>query len=278
MIIDISTIIPALAFVLYVVFLIFGFLQYSKDRFYWSFQLYMLLFSIWSFGSMMMHINVSFLTPLFWNKVMLIGLLSAPFALTNFIMDIINLNKKYVRIFVLASYSLIIPLMVLNFTGNIVRDAGFTTAGEFYYTLAPGATIAYSISYVYLLLTLAILLFGSKFKVFKEEGRNLQLPLIGVLIMLVGIFMNIFPELGKYPLDIFSATINAMLLFYTIYKYKLINYSRIGLNFIYTIIFVIIASVIYYLIIALIQLTNSDFAPENTLLLYIILGFVSDIV
>ncbi len=278
MIIDISTIIPALAFVLYVVFLIFGFLQYSKDRFYWSFQLYMLLFSIWSFGSMMMHINVSFLTPLFWNKVMLIGLLSAPFALTNFIMDIINLNKKYVRIFVLASYSLIIPLMVLNFTGNIVRDAGFTTAGEFYYTLAPGATIAYSISYVYLLLTLAILLFGSKFKVFKEEGRNLQLPLIGVLIMLVGIFMNIFPELGKYPLDIFSATINAMLLFYTIYKYKLINYSRIGLNFIYTIIFVIIASVIYYLIIALIQLTNSDFAPENTLLLSIILGFVSAIV
>ena len=168
--------------------------------------------------------------------------------------------------------------MILNFTGNIVQDAGFTSTGVFYYTLAPGATIAYSISYVYLLLTLAILLFGSRFRVFRNEGKNLQLPLVGVLIMLVGIFMNIFPNLGKYPLDIFSATINAMLLFYTIYKYKLINYSRIGLNFIYSIIFVIVASVVYYLIIALIQISNKDFAPKNTIEIAIILGFVSALV
>ncbi|MBZ4674112.1 MAG: multi-sensor signal transduction histidine kinase, partial [Spirochaeta sp.] len=73
MIIDVSTIIPAVAFVLYVSFVIFGFLQYKKDRFYWSFQLYMIFVAIWSFGSLMMHLNSHILTPIFWNRIMLIG-------------------------------------------------------------------------------------------------------------------------------------------------------------------------------------------------------------
>ena len=45
---DISAIIPAVAVVLYVTFVIFGFFQYKKDRFYWSFQLYMIFVAVWS--------------------------------------------------------------------------------------------------------------------------------------------------------------------------------------------------------------------------------------
>ena len=278
MIIDISTIIPAVACLLYLFFVIFGFLQYKKDRFYWSFQLYMIFFSIWSFGSMMMHLNSGFMTPLFWNKIMLIGLLSAPFALSNFIVDILDLHKRSIRIFIAASYLLIIPLMFLNFSGSIVLDVGFTPEGVFYYQLAPGSVFAYSISYIYLLLTLGILMFSSKIKPLQKYHKNLFLPLIGVVIMLIGIFMNIFPEVGKYPVDIFSATINAVLLFYTIYKFKLINYSRVGLNIIYSTILAIIASVSYYLIIKFIQLYNIDFAPGDTTQLAIILGIVTVII
>ncbi|MHC1691752.1 MAG: GNAT family N-acetyltransferase [Sphaerochaetaceae bacterium] len=276
--IDISTVIPAVACILYVFFVIFGFLQYNKDRFYWSFQLYMILFSIWSFGSMMMHLNSEYMDTLFWNKIMLVGLLSAPFALSNFIVDILDLHKRSVRIFINASYLMIIPLMYLNFSGSIVYDAGFTAEGIFFYELAPGAVLAYSLSYVYLFLTLVILLFGSKYRATKNYRKNLFLPLIGVVIMLVGIFINIFPSLGKYPIDIFAAAINALLLFYTIYKYKLINYSRFGLSIIYSTILAIIASVSYYLIITLIQRFNSDFAPGSVSQLAIILGIVTVII
>lgn len=278
MIIDVSTIIPAVAFILYVFFAIFGFLQYKKDRFYWSFQLYMIFFSIWSFGSMMMHLNSSILSPLFWNKVMLVGLLSAPFALSNFIVDILDLRNRSIRIFVYASYLLIIPLMILNFSGNIVNDAGFTATSTFYYELAPGAVFAYAISYCYLILTCVILLFGAKYRHLQEQYKNLLLPLVGVVIMLVGILMNIYPELGQYPIDIFSATINAFLLFFTIYKYKLINYSRLGLSIIYSTILAIVASVSYYLIIRIIQGFNPSFAPGDTSQLSIILGIVTVIV
>lgn len=278
MIIDISTIIPAVAFILYVFFAVFGFMQYKKDGFYWSFQLYMVFVSIWSFGSMMMHLNSGFMTPIFWNRVMLIGLLSVPFALSNFIVDMLEIRKRSIRIFIAISYLLIIPLMILNFTGNIVQSAGFTADGVFYYNLAPGYISAYSLSYAYLILTLIILLFGTKYKPLKKTHKNLLLPLIGVVVMLIGIFMNIFPKLGKYPIDIFAATINALLLFYTIYRYKLISYSRIAINIIYSTILIIVASVSYYIIIFVIQLFNSNLFTGNTLQLTLILGVVTAII
>lgn len=278
MIIDVSTIIPAVAFILYVFFAIFGFLQYKKDRFYWSFQLYMIFFSMWSFGSMMMHLNSASMTPLFWNKVMLVGLLSAPFALSHFIIDILDLKNRSIRIFVYASYLLIIPLMILNFSGNIVLDAGFVEGNKFYYKLAPGAVFAYAISYCYLILTCVILLFGARYRRLQEQYKNLRLPLVGVVIMLIGILMNIYPEVGQYPIDIFSATINAFLLFYTIYKYKLINYSRVGLGIIYSTILAIVASISYFLIIKFIQHFNPNFAPGDNSQLSMILGIVTVII
>ncbi len=275
MIIDVSTIIPAVAFILYVFFTAFGFMQHKKEGFFWSFQLYMVFVSIWSFGSMMMHLNSSFMTPLFWNRIMLIGLLSVPFGLSHFILDMLEIHKRSIRIFIYASYLLIIPLMVLNFTGSIVTEAGFTAEGIFYYELASGSIMAYSISYAYLIITLIILLIGSKHRALKKTHKNLFLPLIGVVVMLIGILMNIFPPLGIYPIDIFAATINALLLFYTIYRYRLISYSRIGINIIYTTILAIIASISYYIIISIIQLFNRNFIPGDVSQLTIILGVVT---
>lgn len=278
MIIDVSTIIPAVACILYVFFVIFGFLQYNKDRFYWSFQLYMIFFAIWSFGSMMMHLNSPIMTPLFWNKVMLVGLLSAPFPLVQFIVDVLEISKKSIQTFVYFSYVLIVPLMVLNFSGVIVTDAGFTAGGEFFYRLGSGSVFAYSISYLYLMISLFILLIVGRIKDIQQHGKNLKLLLAGVVIMLIGILMNLYPHLGKYPIDIFSATINALLLFYTIYKYKLINYSRIGLSIIYSTILAIIASISYFLIIEIIQIFNNEFAPENVAQLAVILGIATVII
>ncbi len=278
MIIDISTIIPAVAFVLYVFFFVFGFLQYKRDRFYWSFQLYIVFFAIWSFGSLMMHLNSGLMTPLFWNRVMLVGLLSVPFGLTHFVIDILEMHQRRVTIFLTASYLLIIPLMIFNFTGSIVSDAGFNPDGTFFYSLAPGSMYAYSISYSYLFLSFIILLISTKKNPLTSEGKNLFLPLLGVLIMLVGTFMNLFPHIGQYPLDILASTINAMLLFYTIYKYKLISYSMVGLKIIYTTIFTIFSSVIYFGIISLVQLVNKNFALGITTQLAILLGFVTALI
>ena len=278
MIIDVSTIIPAISFILYVFFAAFGFLQYKKDRFYWSFQLYMCFIVVWSFGSMMMHLNSSIYTPLLWNKVMLLGLLSAPFPLMHFILDIMEIKVRPIRIFVYYSYLIIFLLGYLNLTGRVVSAAWFDEMNVFHYTLGSGVYIAYSIDYIYLILILLILFIGKRSKSSIHYGKDIYLPLIGVIIMLVGIFLNVNPVLGRYPIDIFAATINAFLLFYTIYKFKLINYSRIGLSIMFSTILVIFAAIAYFVIFYIVQIFNKDFAPFNTIQLSFVLGLVTVIV
>lgn len=274
---DISTIIPAVAFVLYVTFVIFGFFQYKKDRFYWSFQFYMIFVAVWSFGSMMMHLNGPFMTPLFWNRIMLVGLLSVPYALCSFVVDMLSIGNKVVRYIINFSYLLIIPLMYLNFSGSIVSDAGFVD-GIFFYRLADGALSAYSLSYVYLVITTLLLLFGADWRHDRQARKTLTLPLTGVLIMLIGIFLNVFPAVGKYPVDIFAAAINAVLLFYSIYKYKLINYSKAAITVLSSTILFAVASLTYLTIFIVVQRFSTRFRANDPLELSFILGIATLII
>ncbi|NQT57804.1 MAG: GNAT family N-acetyltransferase [Bacteroidetes bacterium] len=286
MIIDVSTIIPAMAFILYVFFALFGFLQYSKARFYWSFQFYVLAMTVWSFGSFMMHLNSPVLTPLIWNKFMLVGMLSVPFTLIHSVVDIMELHKRNFKIFIKLSYTLVALLMYFNFSGTIVSNAGVTPDGQFFYELGHGAIVAYSINYVYIICTFLLLAFDSRksnsLRARKSNSpkvrKNLLLPLFGTIIMLIGILFNLLPALGKYPIDILAAGINAILLFYTIYKFKLINYSKVALQVMLVLILSIAATFIYYLLILLIQVLNPAFAPYDIFPVATILGFATALI
>jgi hypothetical protein len=80
----------------------------------------------------------------------------------------------------------------------------------------------------------------------QRQYKNLLLPLIGVVIMLVGILMNIYPELGQYPI-VFSRRPSMRSCCSTHLQVQVDNYSRLGLNIIYSTILAIIASVSYYM-------------------------------
>ncbi|MCE1196997.1 hypothetical protein LWX53_10935, partial [bacterium] len=67
MILDVSSLIPALSFIIYIVFIIFG-LYSRKDKVDTSFLQYMIFMAVWSFGSFMMHATTGLLPPLLWNK------------------------------------------------------------------------------------------------------------------------------------------------------------------------------------------------------------------
>jgi len=278
MILDISTIITAMAFILYVLFAVFGFTQSKKERFYWSFQIYVVVIAVWSFGSFMMHLNSSILTPLAWNRIMLVGLLSVPFTLTHSVIDIMGFHNRRYNLFKSLSYLLLIPLMILNFRGTIVTDAGYTPEGLFFYELGRGAAAAYSISYVFLIVTLGIMMFESRKNSSVEIRKKLRLPLLGTVIMLIGILFNLFPALSIYPFDILSAGINAMLLFYTIYRYKLVYYSRVALRIMLVIVLSLSASAIYYLILTLISHVSPVYAPDDILPVAVLLGFATALI
>jgi len=276
MIIDLSTIVTVAACLLYIFFVVFGFIQYRHIKFYWSFQLYMLAMAVWSFGSFMMHADTGIFTPLFWNRFMLLGLFAVPFTLVHAILDILEIHRKQLRLYSRISYLLYAVLIYINLKGLVVQDAGFNEVG-FYYVLNDLAFVAYSISYVYLMLSIALIYLEARRSDVRTK-KNFYLYFAGVVIMLIGILLNLNEEIGKYPLDIMTAAVNAMILFYAIYKFKLVNYSRLGLNVIFTTILMVAASIIYFIIIELIAIADSEFSPMNAGLFAVLLGAVTSLI
>ena len=194
---DISSIIPGIAFLLYISFTIFGLQHGKEEKVRWSFILYMLALTVWSLGSFMMHANTGLLTTLFWNRFMVTGMFGGPITIYNAMIDLSETKSRRYSFFKYTGYFIYAFLLFLNFTGNIVSEAYFIE-NEFTYMLAPGSWAAYLLIYSYLILCIVLLVRELNRTESKEVKKKLLLPLYGVSIMLLGILANIYEPIGKY--------------------------------------------------------------------------------
>ncbi|TXT49833.1 MAG: multi-sensor signal transduction histidine kinase [Spirochaetes bacterium] len=276
MILDASSLVPALSFVIYIPFTIFG-LSSRKGKVNFSFLIYMGFMALWSFGSFMMHANVAFFTPLFWNRFMLVGLLGGPISILGTLIYLTGTEKRRYRYFLYVGYLIYIIVLYLNFAGSIVVDAGFVGT-DFYYTLGEGAFVAYSLSYFYLIL--ALLLMGKELSISNNrfKKRTLRLVSYGVVIMLAGIALNLYAPLGKYPFDLFTATVNAAIIFFAVYKYRLVSYSSIVLKIILTIFVTVISGLIFLFLFIPIFKLDRQVPFQDIVGISVVLGFISSII
>ncbi len=276
MILDATSLVPALSFLIYIPFAIFG-LYNHKEKVNIYFLVYMSFMALWSFGSFMMHANTGIFTPLIWNRVMLIGMLGGPISIFGTLMGLSGAEKQRYNTILYIGYAIYIILLYFNLSGGIVSDAGFDANG-FHYTLGKGSFIAYSLSYFYLILTIFLLTRQLKTNTNRFARKTLRLVTAGAFIMLVGIAVNLYAPLGRYPIDLFSATINAAIIFYAVYKYRLANYSAVVLN-ILLIIFVAVLSALVFAVIFLVVFHLERAIPfQNIFLLSLILGFISSVI
>ncbi len=205
----------------------------------------MTFMAIWSFGSFMMHADTGIATPLFWNRFMLVGMLGGSIAIFHSLINLSNSKKKSNRYILYAGYVLYGFLLYLNFTGSIVTDAGFSESG-FYYVLGNGAVFAYSTSYLYLIFCLIMLLVQLRKTENTFRRKTLLLVVYGAVILLIGVLGNVFSHIGKYPVDLFAATINAAILFYAIYKYRIVHYSATVINILLYIFLAVLSGLVFY--------------------------------
>ncbi len=276
MIINISSIVPAVSFVLYILFTVFSISQIKSERAHIPFILYMFSMSIWSFGSFMMHAGVK--STLFWNRFMMIGMLGGPITIFHSILDFIGEknNKKY-RIFLYTGYLIYAINLFLNFKGYIVTDAWIEN-GKFYYQLERGAVVVYILGYLFLILGIIFLireLYRANDEIVKKKIR---LPIIGAVIMLLGVLVNLNESLGAYPIDLFTSTVNAIIIFYAIYKYRLVHYSAFVLRSILYIILVIVSAFVFYGIIWASSKFIRNVPFEYSFLLSLTLGMVAAVI
>ena len=277
MIFNFSSLIPAISCVLYIIFTIFGLSQVRKEKILYSFIFYMFMMTLWSFGSFMMHANTGIYTPLIWNRIMVIGMLGGPITIFHSLLDMAKAKEKRFNFPLYIGYFIYIFLLVLNFSGKIVSNAWFE-GDDFFYKLANGAILAYSLSYLYLLLTLIFL--SREFYKAKNRSlqRKLQFPIYGVIIMFLGVLVNLYEPLGKYPIDLLATTINAIFIFYAIYHYKLLHYSALVLRGILYFILVMISSTVFYGIFWIISNAHISIPFQSTFTISLLLGLVAAII
>ena len=273
MILDVSSLIPALSFCIYIPFIVFG-LASKKERVNFSFLEYMGFMALWSFGSFMMHANTGLFTPLIWNRVMLVGLLGGPITIFGTLIYFSRTEKRRYRILLYFGYVIYIFLLYLNFSGKIVTDAGFE-GNVFHYSLGPGAPIAYSLSYFYLILAILLILWELRTNPDRFLKRSLRLVVAGVVIMLLGVAANLYAPLGRYPVDLLAATINAAIIFFSVYKYRLVHYSAVMLNIFLTLLVIIFASVIYMIFFVPVFALDRVIPFSELVLLSVLMGIVS---
>lgn len=277
MILDLSSIIPAVAFVPYVLFLLFGLYRKRGERFHVPFILYMSLMAVWSFGSFMMHANTGIASPLFWNRFMLVGMLGVPIAIFFSVLDLIGtIRKRYISVLVVG-ISIYGFLQYLNFRGLIVSSAGFEN-GEFYYKLAGGALAAYSLCYAFYMIGILHLTRELVSSNNHQLKRQLRIPLFGTILMITGVLLNLYEPLGRYPVDLFTSTINAFGIFYVIYRYKLIHYSQLVMKVILYFVLITISALVFTLIIWVTFASVQNIPLRYSVLPSLILGLISAVI
>ncbi|HEY9054183.1 MAG TPA: GNAT family N-acetyltransferase, partial [Rectinemataceae bacterium] len=239
--------------------------------------IYMGFMALWSFGSAMMHANVALFTPLVWNKVMLVGLLGGPISIFGTLIYLTGTSKKRYRIFLYIGYGIYVFLLYLNFAGRIVVDAGFKD-NVFYYTLGRGSVFAYALSYIYLIMAILLVARELSLSNNKFKKKTLKLVSLGVIIMLIGIAMNLYAPLGRYPIDLFTATINAAIIFFAVYKYRLVHYSTVVMRIILTIFVTVISAIIFLLIFILFFRLERAISFQKVLGISAVLGLFSSLI
>ncbi len=244
MILDISSLIPATSFLLYVAFTVFGIRQRRTQRIRTSFLLYMAAMSVWSLGSFLMHADTGLFTPLLWNRIMMVGLLAVPITVYHSLIDFTESKQTSRIVLLFVGYGIYGFLLVLNLRGSIVADAGFVD-GAFYYSLGPSAIIAYVLSYAFLIL--AMVLIGRKLaRAENTVARKRLVPLLaGGIVLLLGVLVNVDESVGRYPIDLVAATVNGLLIFYAVYKYRLVNYSQVFLKLVVYFLLVVISALVF---------------------------------
>ena len=200
----------------------------KKDRAIRAFQLILFALAMWTASSLLMKMD-TFPSPLFWNKMMMVGVLISPFLIYLFLSIFIDTIRP-IPLFLFASVTALV--LVANLLGWVVTDAklvhvtvptssGYTVRTEFAYQIGSWAVPSYILMFFGILLIIHMA--RSAIKMHKADRHQMYPILAGIIIVFVGLFSNMLPAVGKYPVDILAALINGLLIFYSIYRNRMLE-------------------------------------------------------
>lgn len=215
----IPTAIPLIALVCYGALLVITARQGPERAINRFFALYLLSMLVWSLGAFMMYVDAP--NALFWNKVMLSGLLGMPVALFGFVRAFLLMEGR--AWWLPLGYACFIVLLVINARGYLTDYVYFTVNGRIRYQFGPAVPLFGIYSAFFIGFAALSLIQGYRRTADSIQRNRIRYALLGVTAIVLGSSTNLSPALGAYPVDIAANVINALLLAYAIFRYQLLD-------------------------------------------------------
>ncbi len=219
--------VPIIALASYSVLMLFLSLS-KKDKFIRIFMLVLAALILWTASSLFMALQL-YPGVLFWDRVMVMGMIAVPFLLYFFISVFTNTFNLFQIVFwgILSGIA-----MALNLLGYVVIDAsvvtrtvsyygkGYTLA-EFHYVLGIAAIPMYIFTSI--LISSIVIKAHNSVRAGKTTYGRVGPIMAGITLLFIGGLLNVVPAVGRYPVDILACFINAVLLMYAIYKHRMLE-------------------------------------------------------
>ena len=268
---NVSTLITILATILYGGIFTLVVLSKPLNRSRKIFAFYLLVMSSWSISAFLT--SSGFGNVLTFFRVMTISPIILIVAIFYFVQDLLGYRRKWALYTIV--YSIVLILLTL-FTRVNVQYAFLDQAGNLHYKLGTFFLLIGAPGYSLILICLYDLIQAYR-KTQDAQNRNrIRYLFIGFSITVFASLTN-FTPLGKYPIDIASNGVTALLIAYSILRYQLLDIRiviRLGLLYSIT---TALFSVIYFLSISLALNAFELLTGKTVLLVSILVGILSAI-
>ena len=220
---NLSLLIPLVAFVAYAVLMLIVVRQRSRSKVNQAFALYLLVMTIWSFSSFMLHANFGIGSPYAWSVFTTISGIANTVVFFYFTQEFLSLTRRQGWVYI--SVGVYLLFVIVTLMGYSILEASVLD-GDVFITFGPGMALGAFNSYFFY--GFAIFDLFREYKDAKDERyRNrIRYPLIGASIVLLGASTN-FTPLAKFPIDIAANLVNALLITYAIVRHELLDLSLV---------------------------------------------------
>ncbi|MCI6639980.1 MAG: diguanylate cyclase [Pygmaiobacter massiliensis] len=209
------------------VFLFLTCLSAKKDRVVASFMQLLLVFMAWCGGSLFMRLEL-FPSDLFWYETSIMGIFLVPFFVYNFVYCFCETKGSFVRTSLFVSW-VVVTLMNLGHV-FIKTPHVLWVDGEKRFEFSVSFTIIFPIALALLTLGIAWRIALTAVREDRVSLADLRPLTFGVIIMLVGTLLDVFPFFVSLPNDTFACGLNALFLYYSLYRRRILSLTHIASN------------------------------------------------
>lgn len=200
-------------------------LSARKNKLIIAFSLLVSAFILWSAGSLAMR-AVMYPGAAFWFRVSLTGIFLVPFTMYNFVYHYTESKSSFTLWTMCISWIILALLCNTDLFISSPNVVSQESSSSFQYTVSYWVLIPL----VHAVITIGLCLY-MVYQGIKYKGQSLTafLPFfMGAAVLFLGLSASmLIPAAGSFPVDPLACGINALFLFYALYKKRLITFKMV---------------------------------------------------